>query len=189
EGCCCPLNRNGLLMLRRQPGPTFGIDRIHRGLPPVPMAVTASSAFPGFFPPLELTAADVGAIGGEFGRQAYTDGGVFDNLGVRMFGCLARSLLAEGPLSRDDFLDFPAVVEVLQQASKSREEPPLRRLAQVLAATCSHPRALPPGPQDTSTSVVPSSWGASPGGGEEWLLSGLWNVMRHHPMYREPLFA
>ena len=59
------------------------------------MAVTASSAFPGFFPPLELTGADVGAGAGEFGRQAYTDGGVFDNLGVRMFRCLERPLLAE----------------------------------------------------------------------------------------------
>jgi hypothetical protein len=38
-----------------------------------------------------LTGADVGAKGGEFGRQAYTDGGVFDNLGVRMFRCLAAS--------------------------------------------------------------------------------------------------
>jgi hypothetical protein len=49
------------------------------------MAVTASSAFPGFFPPLELRGVDVGAAQGEFGRQTYTDGGVFDNLGVRMF--------------------------------------------------------------------------------------------------------
>ena len=28
--------------------------------------------------------------GGEFGQQAYTDGGVFDNLGVRMFRVLER---------------------------------------------------------------------------------------------------
>jgi hypothetical protein len=34
---------------------------------------------------MELTGADVGARSGDFGRQAYTDGGVFDNLGVRMF--------------------------------------------------------------------------------------------------------
>ena len=87
EGCLCSFNRNGLLMMRRQPGHGFRIDRIHIGLATVPMAVTASSAFPGFFPPLELTAADVGASVGEFGRQAYTDGGVFDNLGVRMFRC------------------------------------------------------------------------------------------------------
>ena len=111
EGCLCSFNRNGLLMMRRQPGNTVRIDRIRVGLATVPMAVTASSAFPGFFPPLELTGADVGASGGEFGRQAYTDGGVFDNLGVRMFRCLERPLLADSPLSRDDFFDFPAVVE------------------------------------------------------------------------------
>ena len=121
-------------MVRRQPGNTFRIDRIHTGLATVPMAVTASSAFPGFFPPLELTGADVGASGGEFGRQAYTDGGVFDNLGVRMFRCLERPLLAESPLSRDDFFDFQAVVEALREASKSGEETPLRRLAQILVA-------------------------------------------------------
>ena len=64
------------------------MDRRPIGLATVPMAVTASSAFPGFFPPLELTGADVGAGDGEFGRQTYTDGGVFDNLGIRM--CSSR---------------------------------------------------------------------------------------------------
>ncbi len=85
EGCLCSFNRNGLMMIRRQPGRTFRIDRFHTSLATVPMAVTASSAFPGFFPPVELTGTDVGASLGEFGRQAYTDGGIFDNLGVRMF--------------------------------------------------------------------------------------------------------
>ncbi len=95
EGCLCSFNRNGLLMIRRQPGRAFRMDHLHIGLATVPMAVTASSAFPGFFPPVELTGAVVGASDGEFGRQAYTDGGVFDNLGVRMFRCLEPLLLAE----------------------------------------------------------------------------------------------
>src|SRR5262245_12348887 len=116
EGCLCSFNRDGLLMMRRQAGNSVRMDRIHTGLATVAMAVTASSAFPGFFPPLELTGADVGANVGEFGRQAYTDGGVFDNLGVRMFGCLARPLLADSPLSREDFVDFPAFVEALREA-------------------------------------------------------------------------
>src|SRR5262249_14464088 len=102
EGCLCSFNRNGLLMMRRQPGGAVRIDPLRIGLAPVAMAVTASSAFPGFFPPLELSGADVGANVGEFGRQAYTDGGVFDNLGVRMFRVLERPLLATTPLSRDD---------------------------------------------------------------------------------------
>src|SRR5438067_7943874 len=132
EGCLCSFNRNGLLMVRRQPGNTFRMDRIHVGLATVAMAVTASSAFPGFFPPLELTGAEVGAGAGEFGRQAYTDGGVFDNLGVRMFHCLERPLLAESPLSRDDFIDFQATAEALRQARQSDTETPLRRLVQFL---------------------------------------------------------
>ncbi len=98
EGCLCSFNRNGLLMVRRQAGHAIRLDHIHVGLATVAMAVAASSAFPGFFPPLELTAADVGAKSGEFGKQAYTDGGVFDNLGVRMFRCLEPMLAEEGKL-------------------------------------------------------------------------------------------
>ena len=94
EGCLCSFNRDGLWMMRRQSGHAYDVEKIQVGLATVPMAVTASSAFPGFFPPLVLTGADVGARSGEFGRQAYTDGGVFDNLGVRMFRCL-EPLLAE----------------------------------------------------------------------------------------------
>ena len=104
EGCLCSFTRDGLLMMRRQPGNTLRIDRIHVGLATVAMAVTASSAFPGFFPPLVLTGAEVGASVGEFGRQAYTDGGVFDNLGVRMFGCLEQASLADPDNSLDGVL-------------------------------------------------------------------------------------
>jgi hypothetical protein len=64
----------------------------------VPMAVAASSAFPAFFPPLELTGREVGARGGEFVQQAYTDGGVFDNLGVRMFRWLTPLLTGDKTL-------------------------------------------------------------------------------------------
>jgi predicted acylesterase/phospholipase RssA len=49
EGCLCAFTRDGLLMQRRQPGRRFRFDRIHTGLATVPMAVTASSAFPGLF--------------------------------------------------------------------------------------------------------------------------------------------
>jgi predicted acylesterase/phospholipase RssA len=93
EGCLCSFNRDGLLMVHRQEGQAVRVDQIQIGLATVAMAVTASSAFPGFFPPLELTSADVGASG-EFGRQAYTDGGVFDNLGVRMFRYLEQKSAA-----------------------------------------------------------------------------------------------
>jgi len=98
EGCLCSFHRDGLLMMRRRrPGHSIRVDQIRASLATVSMAVTASSAFPGFFPPVELTGADVGAADGEFDRQAFTDGGVFDNLGVRMFHYL------EGVLAGEDF--------------------------------------------------------------------------------------
>ena len=123
EGCLCSFNRNGLLIMHRQPGHAVHIERMHVGLATVPMVVTASSAFPGFFPPVELTGEEVAARGGEFGRQAYTDGGVFDNLGVRLFRCLERRRLVETSRSADDFFDFPAVLETLwRQASPARTQ-------------------------------------------------------------------
>src|SRR5262249_26114049 len=94
EGCLCSFNRDGLWMLKEKGGRAH-IERIRVGLMTVPMAVTASSAFPGFFPPLELTVVDVGARGCEFGRQAYTDGGVYDNLGIRMFRWLETTFNSE----------------------------------------------------------------------------------------------
>jgi predicted acylesterase/phospholipase RssA len=95
EGRLCSFNRDGLWMIRRGEDHVDQIDRISAGLTTLPMAVVASSAFPGFFPPIILTGADVGASSGEFGRQAYTDGGVFDNLGVRMFRCLAHASVTD----------------------------------------------------------------------------------------------
>jgi predicted acylesterase/phospholipase RssA len=92
EGRLASFNREGLWTIRREHDQSILIDKTPLGLATVPMAVAASSAFPGFFPPYLLTGASVGATGGEFNRQAYTDGGVFDNLGVRMFDFLAHSL-------------------------------------------------------------------------------------------------
>jgi predicted acylesterase/phospholipase RssA len=205
EGCLCSFDRKGLLMVRLQPGGTLRMDRIHAGLATVAMAVTASSAFPAFFPPLELTGADIGANVGEFGRQAYTDGGVFDNLGVRMFRCLQRPLLAESPLSLDDFVDFQAVIESLRQASKSSEETPLRRLAQVLVTACHQkdlllltnagisataewqPAASPK--LLASVSQLPSPSGGWKGDHGELVLSSLWHVLHHYQFQLDPLFA
>jgi predicted acylesterase/phospholipase RssA len=97
EGCLCSFSRDGLWMMQQRAGRSQ-IERIRVGLMTVPMAVAASSAFPGFFPPLELTGREVGARGGEFGLQAYTDGGVFDNLGVRMFRWLTPLLTEDKAL-------------------------------------------------------------------------------------------
>jgi predicted acylesterase/phospholipase RssA len=90
EGRISSFNREGLWMIRREASHGFRIEKVPTSLATVPMAVAASSAFPGFFPPIPLSAQDVGASGA-FARQSYTDGGVYDNLGVRMFHFLARS--------------------------------------------------------------------------------------------------
>jgi predicted acylesterase/phospholipase RssA len=108
EGCLCAFCRDGLLILRRRAQGVYRPERIHVGLATVAMAVTASSAFPGFFPPLELRGIDVEACQGEFGRQAYTDGAVFDNLGVRMF----RFLDDDGGLTPTLVSDVGKLIEV-----------------------------------------------------------------------------
>ena len=190
EGCLCSFNRDGLMMVRLQAHGSFRIDRVHVGLATVAMAVAASSAFPGFFPPLELTGADVGAGGGEFGRQAFTDGGVFDNLGVRMFRCLERPLLADSALVRNDFIDPDAVVATLRQASNASEETPLRRLTQLLGLPDSKPEALLLTNAEGSTNLLPSSSVVTSSNSEEQLLwSRLWDILRHYQLHREPLFA
>src|SRR5262245_12729098 len=97
EGCLCSFSRDGLWMMQQKAGRSQ-VERVRVGLMTVSMAVAASSAFPGFFPPLELTGREVGARGGEFGQQAYTDGGVFDNLGVRMFRWLTPLLTGDKTL-------------------------------------------------------------------------------------------
>jgi predicted acylesterase/phospholipase RssA len=97
EGCLCSFSRDGLWMMQQKAGRSQ-IERVRVGLMTVSMAVTASSAFPGFFPPLELTGREVGARGREFGQQSYTDGAVFDNLGVRMFRWLTPLLTGDKAL-------------------------------------------------------------------------------------------
>src|SRR5262245_52044473 len=67
---------------------------------------------------MELTGRDVGARGGEFGLQAYTDGGVFDNLGVRMFRRLTPLLTEDKALDGVLVSDVgqPFVVQVNRRA-------------------------------------------------------------------------
>ena len=113
EGCLCSFNRSGVLVMRRgRGGHGLQTEQIRASLATVPMAVAASSAFPGFFPPLELSADDVGAPGGEFGRQTFTDGGVFDNLGIRMFHYLREFLGADA--TRTDLQPMPGTGDFLK---------------------------------------------------------------------------
>jgi predicted acylesterase/phospholipase RssA len=96
EGSLCAFHRDGLLLQRRsRRGREVHFEQLELGLATVPMAVAASSAFPGFFPPLELCGRDVGAKAGEFDRHAFTDGGIYDNVGLRMFRHLQQAALLD----------------------------------------------------------------------------------------------
>lgn len=93
EGSVCAFYRDGMFLQRRGVNGQREFEHLPTGLATVAMAVAASSAFPGFFPPLALKASDVGALEGEFGRHAFTDGGIHDNLGLRMFHYLQQGSL------------------------------------------------------------------------------------------------
>lgn len=66
---------------------TFGSEsrRFMTQLVPISFAVAASSAFPPMFPPLELKRRDINASVENFNLESdfLTDGGVYDNLGIR----------------------------------------------------------------------------------------------------------
>jgi predicted acylesterase/phospholipase RssA len=133
EGCLCSFTRRGILVQHRLPDGTTRFEPIRSALATIPMAVTASSAFPGFFPPLLLTAADVGAEESQFPPHVFTDGGVYDNLGVRMFRFIEESWMGQdSPLRADDFVDVTAAAKALQV---SRDDSPsnLARLAQLVS--------------------------------------------------------
>ena len=187
EGCLCSFTRDGLLMVHRRPGGKIHVEHIQTGLATVAMAVTSSSAFAGFFPPIELTGAEVGVSEGAFGRQAYTDGGVFDNLGVRMFRCLEPQILAESPLSRDDFFDPRAAFDVLVEAANSREETPLRRIAQILDGAMHRLHGAVHSSAGASKNVPPGTLEFAKSANEELMLTCLWEVMKHHQFQVEPL--
>ncbi len=194
EGCLCSFNREGLMTVRRLTGQTFRIDRVRAGLVTVPMAVTASSAFPGFFPPLELTGDEIGVGSGEFGKQAYTDGGVYDNLGVRMFRFLDRHVMADEGLSPDDFHDLPAALKALHEAASASTETSLHRLVQVLHEAGGSNEESPLQRLAITLEEV-EALAAKPaakralGSGIDRLLERLWEVMRHYQFQHEPLFA
>ena len=175
EGCLCSFNRTGLLLQRRVRGRRDRFERVQIGLATVPMAVAASSAFPGFFPPLELTGWDVGADEGEFGRQTFTDGGVYDNLGLRMFRCIEQSWIRDAaPLRKDDFLELDAVTISLMSANNLPEDTPLRRLREKLDTYDNdHALRAESGVSDDSANAT---------------IRGLWEIIRSDRLYREPCF-
>ncbi len=83
-------NRNGLFIQQRQTTGDSKFEHIPGQLASLPRVVCASSAFPGFFPPVEITAADLGVREGQYPTQWFTDGGVYDNLSIRAFSWLKQ---------------------------------------------------------------------------------------------------
>ncbi|QGQ22207.1 patatin-like phospholipase family protein [Gimesia benthica] len=78
-------NRNGLYIQTRSDDGNTSFRHIPGEMAGIPKVVGASSAFPGFFPPAEINAEDLGVQEGEFPTEYFTDGGVYDNLGLRTF--------------------------------------------------------------------------------------------------------
>jgi len=115
-----------------------------------------------------------------------TDGGVFDNLGVRMFRMLQRPMLTESQLSRDDFVDFASLAEAFRQANESGADTPLRRLAQILVASS---RRAEPHLIANSGAPAPAVANVDGARGEELLVQMLDQALRHHPLQHEPQFA
>jgi hypothetical protein len=134
EGGLCSFTRRGLILQRRLRSGSYRFDTVRADLATVPLAVATSSAFPGFFPPMVLSGSDIGAAEGEFSRQSFTDGGVFDNLGIRAFRFIERSWIGRDfRLREEDFLDIQAVMEVLRRTLGSDIETPAGHIAHLLA--------------------------------------------------------
>ena len=114
---------------------------------------------------MRLTAKDIGPDEGRFPPHVLTDGGVYDNLGVRMFQYLRESWIGhDTPLSDNDFIDLREAVETLNAAG-SESEQPLGRLAALVRKRCANNRRQPSG---ISADDLPAS---------------LWNVIVYDQLY------
>jgi predicted acylesterase/phospholipase RssA len=98
DGVLSVFNRDGLYIGKRSEGKEGRaaederepFQHIPGKMASIAKVVAASSAFPGFFPPVTITADDLGVREGHFPDESFTDGGVYDNLGTRAFAWLAE---------------------------------------------------------------------------------------------------
>lgn len=90
DGVMAVFNREGLHLQKREQGGSDPFHHIAGQTASIAKVVSASSAFPGFFPPVEISAVDLGVHEGQFPTESFTDGGVYDNLGTRAFAWLKR---------------------------------------------------------------------------------------------------
>jgi predicted acylesterase/phospholipase RssA len=175
EGSLSSFTRRGIISQTRLSDDRQGFKLVQSGLATVAMAVAASSAFPGFFPPLELTAWDVGACESEFPPHSFTDGGVFDNLGIRMFRWMEQSWMQhDNPLRVDDFVDIEEVLNAIRAADLSDDESPIHRIASLVAS------ALPEHTLGADQLTKKE--------GNTQLAKSLWGVVENHRLYADPAF-
>src|SRR5262249_37792062 len=90
NGGLSAFNRDGLFIQQRSDAGAPEFERISGQIAGIARVVGASSAFPGFFPPVAIRAADLGVREGQFPTEWFTDGGVYDNLGTRAFSWLKQ---------------------------------------------------------------------------------------------------
>ncbi|MBX3306943.1 MAG: patatin-like phospholipase family protein [Nitrospira sp.] len=101
-GNCCWFSERGLRVDQSNRHRTDEIKKFNYGSFPLSRAVAASAAFPPLFPPVVVKASELDASEDEFpyGEESLTDGGVFDNLGLRHLQWLEkRETNKEGPFS------------------------------------------------------------------------------------------
>lgn len=171
EGCLCSFTRSGIIVQRRVSGHESRFELVPSAIATLPMAVTASSAFPGFFPPLQLTARDVGVNESRFPPHLFTDGGVYDNLGVRMFRNIQDSWIGhDTPLRPDDFVDVTTAARVFSRAAAEPENTPLNRLGRLVADRTGQTGSYR---EETQSDLLPTS---------------LWNVIVHDRLYLDSAF-
>ena len=176
EGSLCAFHRGGLLLQRRsRSGKEVHFEQLELGMATVPMAVAASSAFPGFFPPIELRGKDVGAKEGEFDRHAFTDGGIYDNVGLRMFRHLQRSAsLVSNSAPQVNVSDAARFTQTVMSGSQMSDGTPQRelskRILQQALQSCGEDATLD-GMDDARSPLV-----------------GLAEITRTDELYRRPEF-
>ncbi|NBW95765.1 MAG: patatin-like phospholipase family protein [Planctomycetia bacterium] len=90
DGVMAVFNRDGLHIQTRDAGSAASFRHVAGQTASIAKVVSASSAFPGFFPPVEISATDLGVHEGQFPTESFTDGGVYDNLGTRGFSWLVK---------------------------------------------------------------------------------------------------
>lgn len=143
EGGLLSFYRDGIYMQKRVAGQPDEMEHVPCQLAPISMVVAASAAFPGFFPPVQIRAKDVGAPPGDFPTQSLTDGGVYDNLGVRAYHWQRRLWMEQNATILAGELDPGCLTALatMHDGSPAALRWLASRLPESLRSQCAQPRA------------------------------------------------